>query len=538
MPTVVTADQRKQFPEWAAAKDKENATPSQANPAMVQQLQSAADAFKAKNWGPNQTANGLTSDQNLAAVVKQPGNTVANNPTPYIQGVLSRASQDDANQVHINSQPTPAATPTSQPTQTQQLQQSQPSQSSGNASLINQQYDANYASQLQKLQEARQIQQQGLNQQETGVNQNALQNLNNNDAMATRQLKQLQEVQANNGVSGGDSITAAIGNQTAQQQGANSINQDKMNQLTDIQQKRSLINNNASANDLALMQQLQATRSGQLIDNNNTQDQRSLQLAMLMGKDANGNSTLGGQQQALAQQGQNFNQNLQTNQFNQSANNQAFNQNLQTNQFGLQQQNQNFTQGMDQQKMQQSAEQFAKTMGLNYAQLSVQQQNLIGQLAVSQQNANSTSQNASTNATQANNSYQLGLGNQAIAQQNADSEGALRTAQSGYYSDKGNSLTNKQDQLDIKAFATERDGMINSVRTGKVDIPTAMAQINQDESLGVYAPDLAEKLRENLRILGGNTMVPGDPKTSGVKIDTSKIKLQPNQSVTQNVFGG
>ncbi len=286
----------------------------------------------------------------------------------------------------------------------------------GNASLINQQYDANYASQLQKLQKTRDIQQQGLNQQETGVNQNALQNLNNNDATSAMQLKKLQEVQANNGVNGGDSITATIGNQTAQQQGANSINQDRANQLNNIQQQRSLINNNASADDLALMQQLQGTKSGQLIDDNNTQQQRSLQLAMLMGKTADGTQTLGGNQLALQQQGQNFTQGLQTQQFGMQQNNQNFNQNLQTNQFGLQQQNQNFTQGMDQQKLQQAGQQFAQTMGLNYAQLNVQQQNILGQLAIGQQNAN-------TNATQASNSYDLGLKNNAVSQQNADNQG-------------------------------------------------------------------------------------------------------------------
>lgn len=138
-----------------------------------------------------------------------------------------------------------------------------------NADLINSIYQNNLASQQQAAEKQRQTLQQGLNGQETNVNQNALQNLNNNDSLAAQQLKQLQEIQANNGVRGGDSITAAIGNQTAQQQGANSINQDKANQLRNIMEQRSLIDNNVSADNLALLQKLQATRDGQLIDQGN-----------------------------------------------------------------------------------------------------------------------------------------------------------------------------------------------------------------------------------------------------------------------------
>jgi hypothetical protein len=270
-----------------------------------------------------------------------------------------------------------------------------------NDGLINQQYDNNYKSQLQKLQEARQIQQQGLNQQETGVNQNALQNLNNNDAMAAQQLKQLQEVMANNGVRGGDSITATIGNQTAQQNGANSINQDRANQLRDISEKRSLIDNNASANDLAMMQQLQAVRSGQLIDNNNTQDQRSMQLAQLMGS-YGGNRTLAGQQfdQGVKTDDRNFNYGAKRDTVLDNRYDQQFDytKGIDSRNFDYQKAQDSIKTGQFDKTFELELKRFAEGNKLNWAKMSLETKQVLGQLAIGQQNANTNAFQASTSA--------------------------------------------------------------------------------------------------------------------------------------------
>lgn len=58
-----------------------------------------AKAWREKNWYNNgTTATPTTESQNLAAVINQPGNSVAINPTPYIQGVLAQAAKDSAPQ--------------------------------------------------------------------------------------------------------------------------------------------------------------------------------------------------------------------------------------------------------------------------------------------------------------------------------------------------------------------------------------------------------------------------------------------------------
>lgn len=154
--------------------------------------------------------------------------------------------------------------------------------------------------------------------------------------------------------------------------------------------------------------------------------------------------------------------------------------------------------GMSQQQIDNSAKQFAQQMGYNYDRMNSSDQQAWAQIAISQQTA--------------------------------DSNDAYKNAQS-------QSLMDKQGKLDDKAFATERDGMISQIRGGKVALPDAMKQVNEDEQLGVYTPELAEKLRSALRVLGGGQAIPGDPTSKGPQIDLSGYGSGGGASVTGNVFG-
>lgn len=197
-----------------------------------------------------------------------------------------------------------------------------------NADLINQLYQANLASQTQALQDKKNTALAGLVGQDDVINQSRAQGLNNNDAMATSNARIINEKLANQGVAGGDSITANVANQTAQGQNANDIEMNAGNQLKALEAQRANINNSASGDQLALLQQLQAAQQQAQINNNNTQQQFGLQLAGVTGQYGgqntmqqnqnnfnNGIAQAGltgmyGGQQTLAAQNQGFNQGI------------------------------------------------------------------------------------------------------------------------------------------------------------------------------------------------------------------------------------
>ena len=355
-----------------------NKTPTNGNmgisgidPAAVAAHQQAAEAFKNANWGPNGTANGMTGNQNLAAVIQQSGGNSINGTTatPYIN---SKGETD----YHITGQPDTVQASTDQPSLGSQLTELASNGSSNNVSnnantqvaaapqangnsLIQSIYDSMYASQAQKLKAARDSQLAGLAGQDDLAKQNAKNSLNANDASGARLAQQLKESMANAGLgSSGDYISAQVGQNTGQQQNANTINQDMSNKLQQLLAQKDSINNNASADDLALLQSIQSQMAQAQMNQSNSDRSYGLDLAGLTGN-INGQQTLasrnadrgygldlagltgniGGQQtlasQSLGLQAQNqgFNQNLQTNQYNQDVNNTKFNQNLQTKQL-------------------------------------------------------------------------------------------------------------------------------------------------------------------------------------------------------------
>ena len=175
-------------------------------------------------------------------------------------------------------------------------------------------YNNMYASQLQKLRDIKEQQLAGLAGQENVIGQNRIGALNNNDAMAAQQLRAMREGQANAGVTGGDSVTAQIANQTAQGQNANSIEQNSGNQLKQLMAMRDQINNSSSADELALLQGIQAQQGQAQLGQFNTDRQFGLSEGGLLGS-YNGLRTLQGQQFDNQQAQQNWNNNFQQGQF-------------------------------------------------------------------------------------------------------------------------------------------------------------------------------------------------------------------------------
>lgn len=283
--------------------------------ALAPDYASAIEAFKAKNW-TNGTANGLTAAQNQAAVINQPGNTAKDNPAnqSYIQGILSQAAKDNQAQ-----QPqTQVTQPVTQPTSNAVVQQAAPQQN--NNSLIDQIYSSMYNSQSQKLKALRDQQLAGLAGEDTAANNNAKANLNANDVSGARNSNALKEQLANLGLlKGGDYISQQTAQNTAQGQNANNINMDLATKLQQLAAQKDAINNNASADDLALLQSIQAQQGQAQLNDQYKQQDYGLNLSQLSGQLPGGGQTLAGAAQAYNQSPnnpQNIGQNL-TNQLNQ-----------------------------------------------------------------------------------------------------------------------------------------------------------------------------------------------------------------------------
>ncbi|KIL35873.1 hypothetical protein SD71_10810 [Cohnella kolymensis] len=108
---------------------------------------------------------------------------------------------------------------------------------------------------------------QGLNKTETQTKQNAYDNRNQADVVAMQNAQRLRQSMADMGLlNSGDNLTAqAQGN--AQRQGAiGSINRDESNMLTDISERRALLNNQAAGQESGLTSRLEADRLDRMID--------------------------------------------------------------------------------------------------------------------------------------------------------------------------------------------------------------------------------------------------------------------------------
>ncbi len=128
-------------------------------------------------------------------------------------------------------------------------------------------YANRQASELQKLRDARDTALQGYNSQETTAKQGAYDSRNQADTTNLQNAQALREQMANGGLVGdGQNLTLQAG-LNAQRLGAlGAINRQENNAMQDIGQKRSLLQNNAAANELGLTQQINSDQAAALYD--------------------------------------------------------------------------------------------------------------------------------------------------------------------------------------------------------------------------------------------------------------------------------
>lgn len=395
---------------------------------------SAVDAFKAANW-TNGTANGLTPNQNMASVINQPGNTTKTTATPYI-------TPGGTTDYHISGRPdTPAPAP-----------------SGGGFVPVGKLGDTtntnNTGGVAASTTAAPSTGGQTPPQSNTGYKPPAY------DAAAIAASRIAQQRAALQGsVNAYDAQRKAgfdyaqktlLGNRSLLQfdnsnrgdQFGGSAREDLF-RLQRSQNQEDTYANTQYQNDIAAsdakLQAFDAGAAGQQQDIQNQLEQQQFQNNI---SQAPYTGQFNGQQTQQAQ-AQGFNQNLQTDQFNNQAQNQQFNQNLQTNQFNNQVQNQNFNQNMQvqqfayqqtrdsikDQQYQQTFDLNVKQQGLEYAlkqaTLANQITNDQAQRAIGYMNAQTSQQNASTSATNSANSQ----ANVQADNQRADLTSAAKTYQ-------------------------------------------------------------------------------------------------------------
>jgi hypothetical protein len=149
----------------------------------------------------------------------------------------------------------------------------------GMTDSLNKSVEARKASELDAIRRQRDTALQGYNGMETGTKQQAYDNRNQSDVVSMQNAQKLRQSMADMGLlSSGTNLTAqAQGN--AQRQGAiGSINQNESNQLTDIGQKRTLLQNQAAGQEVALNQQLEADRLDRLMALQQYGDQANMNL--------------------------------------------------------------------------------------------------------------------------------------------------------------------------------------------------------------------------------------------------------------------
>jgi len=221
------------------------------------------------------TFNGKTEGQNLAAVANQPGNTSGAKALPFINA----AGETDYRIVGGSYTPNAEKpqTGTSDVTSSGSSDVTS-SGSSGNsinqsnlqseqAALIDQITKLQYDSQVQKLREQRDTALQGLNKSETQTKQSAYENRNQADAQNIQSARRLREIMAEQGLlNSGDNLTNQSNLNTSGQNVMGQINQKEASTLQDILEQRGTINTNAAADELALLQGLQAQQAQNKLD--------------------------------------------------------------------------------------------------------------------------------------------------------------------------------------------------------------------------------------------------------------------------------
>lgn len=213
---------------------------------------------------PNQVA--LADAGQAWANAKAKGDT-AGMAAAAAKGATLR-SQNGVDEVYNSRQGVTSFTPAfnaanpAAPTQTDNLSGFKDSQTN----LINDIYNNQRNSQLQKIKEQRDIQLQGLNKVGVQADQSAAAQRSQVAAADIQAAQRLREAMANGGVqNGGDNLTANSNLNTQRQDAMGQINQNLAQVQQDVTERQKLINDAAANQDLALLQQLQAQQSQDLL---------------------------------------------------------------------------------------------------------------------------------------------------------------------------------------------------------------------------------------------------------------------------------
>lgn len=163
--------------------------------------------------------------------------------------------------------------------------------------LIGQIYDGQYNSRLDALRKARETALQGLHGVETQAKQGAYANRNSADAVSAQNAQRLREMMASQGLlASGDNITANANLGAARQGAIGDINQQEQNTLTDVSERRSMINNNSATDEQSLLAEVNAARANAMLGQMNADRGYGLDLAGLSGIMPGGGQTLASQQ--------------------------------------------------------------------------------------------------------------------------------------------------------------------------------------------------------------------------------------------------
>lgn len=137
----------------------------------------------------------------------------------------------------------------------------------GMTKQINDTYSNRLAAELQKLRDARDTAIQGYSAQEVQAKDLAYDNRNQSDTTNLQNEQRMKETMANAGLNTDGQNLSLQASQNAQRLGdLGAINRQETNALQDIGQKKSLLQNNAANNELALQQQIDSDKAAALFD--------------------------------------------------------------------------------------------------------------------------------------------------------------------------------------------------------------------------------------------------------------------------------
>jgi hypothetical protein len=265
-------------------------------------------------------------------------------------------------------------------------------------SLINDIYEKQRAAQLQKIKETRDIQTQGLNKVNVQAEDSATAQRGQIAAADIQAGNRLRESMAQMGLlNSGDNLTAQGNQNTIRQSAMGQTNQELARVKQDVSERQKMINDAAANNDLALLQQLQAQQAqdmlalGYKVNDNEYRDavfgwQKQTDTANLTGNFQN-QRTMQGQQF-------DYNKTIDQRNFDYGASRDTVLDNRYNQQFDYQKVQDDIKNGQWSTTTENQMKQWAEGNKLNWAQFDQTTKQALAQIAISQQNANTSSANS------------------------------------------------------------------------------------------------------------------------------------------------